>query len=156
MGLGTDSIMTNNNLDMFEEMRMAALVQKQRLADPTVLPSAQVLRLATMGSARALGMDDRIGSVEVGKAADLVVVDLRAPHARPLFRDGGGNVVEQLVWSCGAADVRHPVTDGAVLMEDRVLQTLDVAEVGDLADREARDLLTRAGVFDRRFGSGSR
>jgi 5-methylthioadenosine/S-adenosylhomocysteine deaminase len=152
VGLGTDSNMTNNNLDMFEEMRMAALVQKQAHADPTVLPSDDVLRMATMGSAGALGMADLIGSIEVGKQADLAVVDLRGAHAHPLIDVGRGNVVEQLVWSCSAADVRHTIVSGKVLMRDRALTTLELAEIVDLADRESRHLLTVAGVLERRFG----
>lgn len=155
VGLGTDSNMTNNDLDMFEEMRLAALVQKQRLADPTVLPSADVLRMATMGSARVLGVDHLVGSIEVGKAADLAVVDLRGAHARPIVRQGRTNVVEQLVWACSAGDVRHTVVDGRVLMEDRRLLTLDVDEIVELADREILDLLTSAGVLEKRFGPPS-
>jgi 5-methylthioadenosine/S-adenosylhomocysteine deaminase len=151
LGLGTDSNMTNNNLDMFEEMRMAALVQKQRTADPTVVPSATALRLATMGAAGALGLAGEVGSIEVGKAADLAVVDLGRPHTHPLLRRGRGNVVEHLVWSCNAADVRHTVVAGEVLMEDRRLLTIDLAEALDLADAEELHLLTSAGVLDRRF-----
>ena len=152
VGLGTDSNMTNNDLDMFEEMRLAALVQKQRTGDPTVLPSGQVLRMATMGSARVLGVDHRVGSIEVGKAADLAVVDLRGAHARPIVRHGRTNIVEQLVWACSARDVRHTVVDGRVLMQDRQLLTLDVEEIVELADREIVDLLRSAGVLEKRFG----
>lgn len=156
VGVGTDSNMTNNDLDMFEELRLAALVQKQLTGDPAVLPSAAALRLATMGSAAVLGLDERIGSIEVGKAADLAVVDLRGAHARPLVRRSAehppGNVVEQVVWACNARDVRHTVVDGRVLMRDRTLTTLDVADVVELADREIVDLLRRAGVLERRFG----
>jgi 5-methylthioadenosine/S-adenosylhomocysteine deaminase len=143
--------MTNNNLDLFEEMRMAALVQKQRTPDPTVVPSAAALRLATIGGAGALGLADEVGSIEVGKAADLAVVDLGRPHTRPLVRQGRGNVVEHLVWSCNAGDVRHTVVAGEVLMEDRRLLTIDLAETLDLADAEELHLLASAGVLDRRF-----
>ena len=152
VGLGTDSNMTNNDLDPFEEMRLAALAQKQVRRDPTVLPAEQVLRLATAGSARVLGLADLVGSLEVGKAADLAVVDLGAAHLHPLFTEGGGNVVEQLVWAAHGSDVRHTVVDGRVLMEDRRLLTLDLDEVVDLADREARHLLASAGVLDRVLG----
>ncbi len=151
VGLGTDSIMTNNNLDPFEEMRTAALLQKHHWHDPTVLPSREVLAMATIGSACALGLDAEVGRLDVGKRADLAVVDLDQPHAWPLFTadDGGsGNVIEQLVWSCSAADVRHTVVDGAVLMEDRRLTTIDLDEVRDLVQLEARDLLTKAGLID--------
>lgn len=156
VGLGTDSNMTNNDLDMFEEMRLAALIQKQRLADPAVMTSAEVLRLATLGSAQVLGLADHVGSLEVGKRADLAVVDLRGPHARPVLRRtdpyARTNVVEQLVWASSARDVRHTVVDGRVLMEDRRLLTLDVAEIVDLADRELAHLLEAAGVLEKRFG----
>lgn len=152
VGLGTDSNMTNNNLDMFEEMRMAALVQKQATGDPTVLASAEVLRMATLGSAVALGLDGAVGSLEVGKSADLAVVDLRGAHAHPLVHLGRGNVVEQLVWACAAADVRHTVVAGQVLMEDRHLLTLDAAEVTAMADAEGEHLWRAANVFERRFG----
>jgi 5-methylthioadenosine/S-adenosylhomocysteine deaminase len=154
VGLGTDSNMTNNNLDMFEEMRMAALVQKQRHADPTVMNSAEVLRLATMGSAEVLGLADEVGSVQVGKAADLIVVDLRSAHTHPVLRGSKAtNLVEHLVWSCAAADVRHTVVAGRMLMRDRRLLTIDVEEMAALADSEAQHLLLSAGVFDDRFGA---
>ena len=149
VGLGTDSVMTNNNLDPFEEMRMAALVAKQASADPTVLPSRDVLRMATMGSARALGLAADVGSLEVGKRADIVVVDMTRPHAWPLFRENGGNVVEQLVWSCSGADVRATICDGALLYENDELLTLDLVEIGELVDREARHLLAKAGVLNK-------
>jgi 5-methylthioadenosine/S-adenosylhomocysteine deaminase len=149
VGLGTDSVMTNNNLDPFEEMRMAALIQKQATGDASVLVSRDVLRMATLGSARALGLGDDVGSVEVGKRADLIVVDLDSPHAWPLFAGEPGNVVEQLVWSCNGGDVRHTIVDGHVLMEDRGLTTIDLDEVRDLVDTEARHLLTKAGLAAR-------
>jgi 5-methylthioadenosine/S-adenosylhomocysteine deaminase len=152
VGLGTDSNMTNNDLDMFEEMRMAALVQKQLTGDPTVLSSAQMLRMATMGSAQVLGLSQVVGSLEVGKLADLAVVDLRGVHARPILRYGRTNVVEQLVWACSGRDVRHTVVDGSVLMEDRQMLTLNVEEIVELADRELLHLLDSAGVLESRFG----
>lgn len=155
VGIGTDSNMTNNDLDMFEEMRLTALIQKQLTSDPTVLPARQVLRMATMGSAQVLGMSQSIGSVEVGKRADLAIIDLNGPHSRPLVHHGAGNITEQLVWSCSARDVRHTVVDGAVLMEDRRLTTLDVEMIVDLADRELLDLLRVAGVLEKRFGTDS-
>lgn len=152
VGLGTDSVMTNNNLDMFEETRQAGLLQKLARRDATVLSAPDLLRLATMGSARALGLDAEIGSLEVGKRADLIVVDLHATHCWPVFRERGGNVAEHLVWSCNDADVLHTVVGGEVLMEDRVVRTLDPVEIEELVDREARDLLSKAGVLDRVIG----
>jgi len=148
VGLGTDSVMTNNNLDMFEEMRQAALLQKLALADATVLPCREVLRMATMGSARVLGLDRQVGSLEVGKAADLIVVGLGRAHTWPVFREGGGNVAEQVVYACSGADVRTTVVDGRVLMEDGVVRSLDEREVEEVVHREARHLMVKAGVED--------
>jgi len=152
VGLGTDSVMTNNDLDAFEEMRQAGLLAKLVAGDPTVLPSRQLLSLATRGSAAVLGLADQVGSIEVGKRADLIVVDLDQPRAWPLLREGGANVVEQLVWAGSGADVRFTICDGRVLLDERRLTTLDLAEIGDLVDAEARHLLAAAGVLDAVLG----
>ncbi len=151
VGLGTDSNMTNNNLDMIEEMRMASLVQKQRLRDPAVMSSFESLRLATRGSAEALGMDAEIGSIEQGKRADVAIIDLGAPHMRPIVEYGRTNIVEQVVWSACGTDVRDTIVDGKVLMRNRVVQTLQTADLNEVADAQLLDLLTRAGVLDKRF-----
>lgn len=151
VGLGTDSNMTNNNLDMFEEMRMASLVQKQRLRDPAVMSCIEMLRLATIGSAKALGLADQIGSIEVGKCADLIVVDLSAPHLRPIVNFGRTNIVEQLVWSANGGDVRDSIVDGNVLMQNRQIQTLSIGQLAEHADQQLLDLLKRAGVLENRF-----
>lgn len=146
VGLGTDSVMTNNNLDMFEEMRQAGLVQKLRTLDASAMPCRMLLRLATIESARALGLGDDVGSLEIGKKADVIVVDLRSAHAWPAFRENGGNVAEQLVYACNAGDVRTTIVDGRILMDERNITTLDPAEVEATVDREARHLLAKAGV----------
>ncbi|MBI4260413.1 MAG: amidohydrolase [Actinobacteria bacterium] len=152
VGLGTDSVMTNNNLDMVEEMRQAGLLQKLHRRDATVMSAPSLLRLATIGSARALGLGDRIGTLEVGKAADLIVVDLHTAHAWPAFRERGGNVAEHIVWSSNDSDVLATVVEGRVLMEDRVVETIEFDEIEELVDREARDLLAKAGVLDSVIG----
>ncbi len=96
-----------------------------------------------------MGLGDDIGSIEPGKRADLAVVGLDRPHAWPVLSDGdGGNVIEQLVWSCSGSDVRYTLVDGVVLLDDRRLTTLDLAEIADLVPREARHLLSKAGVLD--------
>jgi 5-methylthioadenosine/S-adenosylhomocysteine deaminase len=145
VGLGSDSVMTNNNLDLFEEMRQAALVQKLVRDDAAALPCQDVLAMATLGSAAALGLGEEIGSLEVGKRADLIVVDLNRPHLWPLL-DGASNLVEQLVYSASGADVRTTVVDGRVLMEDGVVLTLDAAEVDEAVHREIKHLLNQAGL----------
>jgi 5-methylthioadenosine/S-adenosylhomocysteine deaminase len=144
VGLGSDSMMTNNNLDLFEEMRQAALVQKLVQGDATVMPCQSVLAMATMGSARALGLGDEIGSLEIGKRADLIVVGLDQAHLWPLV---GNNLVAQLVYSASGSDVRTTIVGGEVLMEEGVVATIDEAEVRELVDRELTDLLQKAGVL---------
>jgi 5-methylthioadenosine/S-adenosylhomocysteine deaminase len=147
VGLGTDSIMTNNNLDLFEEMRQAALVQKLTLEDATAMPCREVFAMATAGSAAALAQGDQIGTIEVGRRADVIVVGLDACHLWPLLTGEHNNVLAQLVYSSNASDVRTTIVDGEVLMEDGVVATIDRDEVSELVGREARDLLTKAGVL---------
>jgi 5-methylthioadenosine/S-adenosylhomocysteine deaminase len=147
VGLGTDSVMTNNNLDLFEEMRQAALVQKLTLEDATVMSCREVFAMATTGSAAALGLGDQIATIEVGRRADLIIVGLDACHLWPLLTGAHNNVLAQLVYSAHATDVRTTIVDGEVLMEDGVVATIDQDEVSELVGREARDLLTKAGVL---------
>jgi 5-methylthioadenosine/S-adenosylhomocysteine deaminase len=129
LGLGTDGAASNNDLDMFEEMLTAALLAKHVTGDPTVAPAPAVLEMATRGGARALGMEDRLGSLEPGKRADLIVVDLSTPRLHPLY-----DAVSHLVYAAKGADVRHVVVEGRIVMRDRRITTLDEAAV--LADAE--------------------
>jgi 5-methylthioadenosine/S-adenosylhomocysteine deaminase len=139
LGLGTDGAASNNDLDMFEEMLTAALLAKHATGDPTVAPAPAVLEMATLGGARALGMEDRIGSLEPGKRADLVVVGLEEPRLHPLY-----DPVSHLVYAAKGADVRDVVVEGRVIMRDRRVLTLDeravVAEADRLRDQVRRSL----------------
>jgi 5-methylthioadenosine/S-adenosylhomocysteine deaminase len=141
VSLGADGAACNNRLDMFTEMRTAALLQKA-LHGPEVLPAARALRMATIDGARAMGLDKEIGSLEVGKRADVIVVDLAQPHSSP-HRD---EVVSALVYSAGSSDVRTTIIDGRVVMRDRELLTLIEADVIAEANREAGALGERAGL----------
>ena len=120
VGLGTDGAASNNNLDMFEAMDFAAKLHKLTTMDPTVLPAAQVLEMATIGGARALRMDREIGSLEKGKKADIIVVETDSAHAQPLF-----NVYSQLVYDVKGSDVGTSIINGKVVMLDRKVLTLD-------------------------------
>src|SRR5467141_3099187 len=142
VGIGADGAPCNNRLDAFAEMRLAALIQKPRLG-PDALPAAQALELATLGGARALGLEAEIGSIEVGKCADLIVLDLEGPHAQP----EGADLVSRIVYSARAADVRHVIVNGRIVVRDGVLKTADTAEIRRKANAEARRL--RAKALDR-------
>src|SRR5215510_409840 len=119
VSLGADGAPCNNRLDMFTEMRTAALLQKA-LNGPEALPAARALRMATIDGARALGLDEEIGSIEIGKRADVAVVDLYQAHSSPT-----SDVVSALVYSAQAPDVRATIIDGRVVMRDRALLTLN-------------------------------
>jgi 5-methylthioadenosine/S-adenosylhomocysteine deaminase len=124
VGLGTDGCASNNNLDMFQEMDMAAKVHKVHRLDPTVMPAETVLEMATLGGARVLGMEREIGSLEVGKRADVIILDLEKPHLQPVY-----NVVSQLVYAAIGADVRDVFIDGKPVMRNRRLLTLNEEEI---------------------------
>lgn len=140
LALGADGAPCNNNLDAWTELRHAALLAKVRTG-VTTLPARRALRLATIDGARALGLDDRIGSVEPGKRADLAVVRLDGAHVEP-----GGDVFSRLVYACGARDVAHVLVDGEVVVRDREHQRLDVARVKARARDQARRLVARAQI----------
>ena len=135
VALGADGAPCNNRLDGFEEMRLAALIQKPRLG-PQALPAARVLEIATLGGARALGLEHEIGSIELGKRADLVVLDLSGPHGQPEDSD----LVSRIVYSARAADVRHVMVDGRVVVRDGRLKTVDWEEIRREANRAAKRL----------------
>jgi cytosine/adenosine deaminase-related metal-dependent hydrolase len=141
VALGADGAPCNNRLDAFTEMRLAALVQKPRLG-PDAMPAAQVLEIATLGGARALGLEAEIGSIEVGKKADLAVLDLGGPHAQPESAD----LVSRIVYSARASDVRHVIVDGKVVVKDGGLRTAKLAEISREAEKCVRSLKRRAGV----------
>jgi cytosine/adenosine deaminase-related metal-dependent hydrolase len=141
VGIGADGAPCNNRLDAFTEMRLAALIQKPRLG-PEALPAAQALELATLGGARALGLETEIGSVEVGKRADLIVLDLDGPHAQPAEAD----LISRIVYSARAADVRHVVVDGRLVVKDGVLKTASPEEIRRAANAQARRLRRAVGV----------
>jgi 5-methylthioadenosine/S-adenosylhomocysteine deaminase len=124
VGLATDGAASNNNQDLFEEMDLAAKLQKISRMDPRALPAAQVVEMATIGGARALHLEKLIGSLEAGKQADLIVVDTSAPHATPMY-----NVYSELVFALKATDVRTVVIAGRVIMDERKMLTLNEDEI---------------------------
>jgi 5-methylthioadenosine/S-adenosylhomocysteine deaminase len=120
VGLGTDGCASNNNLDLFQEMDSAAKLHKVHRLDPTVMPSEVVLEMATLGGAKVVGLEKEIGSLEVGKKADIIILDLNRPHLQPIY-----SIISHLVYSATGADVRDVIIDGKLIMQDRKLLTLD-------------------------------
>ncbi len=124
VGLGTDGCASNNNLDLFSEMDTAAKLHKVHAMDPTVVDAATVLRMTTIDGAKALGLQDITGSLEIGKKADVIVIDTHKPHLTPMY-----NAVSHLVYAASGNDVTHSVINGKLVMEDRKLLTLDLDEI---------------------------
>jgi len=139
IGLGTDGAASNNDLDMFEAMRIASLLQKVRTGDPRALGAAAALEMATLGGARALGLASQIGSLEPGKRADVIVVGMQAARQTPMY-----DPISHLVYTTRGDDVRTTIVNGRVLMRDRHVLTLDEGAV--LAAARAWAVKVRAAV----------
>jgi 5-methylthioadenosine/S-adenosylhomocysteine deaminase len=135
VGLGTDGCASNNDMDLWGEMDAAAKLHKVHRMDPTVMGAAATVRMATVESARALGLEGSIGSLEQGKRADVIVIDTHQPHLSPLYHPAS-----HLVYSGRAGDVRHVMVDGRWVVRDGRILTLDVD-----------DLVLRGKTFGRGF-----
>jgi len=141
VSLGADGAACNNRLDMFTEMRTAALLQKVKHG-PDALPAPRVLRMATMDGANALGLGNEIGSLEVGKRADIAIVRLGRLHTTPKMDD----IVSSVVYAAQTTDVEMVLVNGVLLMRDRKLLRVNELEVLEEANNESRFLLDRAGL----------
>jgi len=138
VSLGTDSPCSNNAADMFEVMKVAALLHKGVNRNPTVLSAQQVLKMATLDGARALCWDNEIGSIEVGKRADLAIINFEKPHLCPLY-----NEFSHLVYATKSSDVETVIINGKIVMENRRLTTLDVDKVIKMVEKAKNRLLER-------------
>ncbi|HZH78545.1 MAG TPA: 5'-deoxyadenosine deaminase, partial [Archangium sp.] len=138
--LGADGAPCNNNLDMFQEMRLAALLHKPRVG-PRGMPPERVLEMATLGGARALGLEAEVGSLEEGKRADITVVDLSDLHSTP---SDPRDVLSPLVYAARSTDVVHVLIEGKPVLKDGVLLTLDAAAVATQARQHSARIASRA------------
>ena len=139
VGLGTDGAASNNSLDMFETMKVCALLHKAHRWDATVLDAQKTLDLATIEGARALGLQDKVGSIEVGKKADIIMLDMHSPNLNPIH--GKETVVSDLVYSASPANVDTTMVDGQLLMTNRQLLTLDLQQTVQNAAKMANQLV---------------
>ncbi len=139
VGLGTDGASSNNNVDMLEEVRAAALLQKLHTGDASALPAYQALHMATAGGARALGMQEQIGRLVNGLKADIVIMDMHKPHLYPLF-----DIYAQIVYAAASSDVHTVIIDGRVVLENCRVLTLDEDVIMAEAQRCAELLVQRS------------
>lgn len=142
VSLGADGAPCNNNLDMFNEMRLAALIQKP-IHGPTCMDAKTVFRMATIGGAKAVGMEKEIGSIEVGKKADIVLLNLQNFHTYPSY---DVDPISRIVYSATRADVETTIVDGKIVMENRVMKTVDKSIVLREANRSIKRLLQIANI----------
>ncbi|OYT52414.1 N-ethylammeline chlorohydrolase [Candidatus Bathyarchaeota archaeon ex4484_135] len=138
VALGTDGPSSNNTADMFETMKFASLLQKVASGDPTALPARQVLEMATIRGAEALSWSDEIGSIEPGKKADIIVVDLKKPHLTPLYDEES-----HLVYAARSSDVKTVFVNGRPVVENGRLTTMSLEEIMEMAAKAREDLLSR-------------
>lgn len=139
MSLGTDGTASNNNMDLFEEMKIAALLQKVNNMDPTVMSAENVYKMATINGANALGLENEIGNIKAGKKADLILVNMKTPKLTP-FR----NPISHLVYSANGGDVDTVLCNGNILMKNKELITLNEAKVIEIAENASKDLLSKS------------
>jgi cytosine/adenosine deaminase-related metal-dependent hydrolase len=141
VSLGCDGGPSNNCYDMIREMKTVSLLQKVRLLDPLVLDAETALEMATINGAKALGLQKEVGSIEVGKKADLILVSLRKPHLVPPL-----NPVSHLVYAANGSDVETVIIDGKIVMRDRVVKTIEEEHVIRHANERGTKLLARSGL----------
>jgi len=125
VSIGTDSVASNNNLDLFEEMKFASLLQKVNTTKPKILPSDEVINMATLNGAKSLGLENDIGSLEVGKAADMILIDINSPNLVPMSKQISSN----LVYAANGSNVHTTICNGEILMENRKLTKLNEEEI---------------------------
>jgi 5-methylthioadenosine/S-adenosylhomocysteine deaminase len=140
VGIGTDGCASNNDMDMFREMDTAAKVHKVTSLNPTLMNAETVCKIATIGGAKVLGLDKLIGSIEKGKKADVILVDINQPHLTPLY-----NCYSQLVYAARGADVKTSIINGRIVMKDRRLLTIDI----DTAMKNVRSVA--AGIINQKL-----
>jgi cytosine/adenosine deaminase-related metal-dependent hydrolase len=141
VGLGCDGGPSNNSYDMVREMKTASLLQKVRTMDPLALRAETVLQMATVNGATAVGLQDQVGSLEVGKKADIIIVNMQKPHLTPAF-----NPVSHLVYAAEGSDVETTIIDGKIIMENRTVKSLNEERIIDDANEHATRLLQRAKI----------
>jgi len=141
VGLGTDGGPSSNDYDMIRAMRWASYLHKVRLLDPEVMPNEQVIEMATINGAKAMGLEDQIGSLEAGKKADFIVIDLNKPHLTPTV-----NPLSAIVCNMTGKDVATVVIDGKIVVQDGEVLTMDEARILTEANQRAEQLYQRAGI----------
>lgn len=144
VGLGSDQTPLNNNCNMFSEMKLASQFSRGKLQNPKVMPAWKTLKLATVAAAKAIGLEDEIGSLKTGKKADIIIIDLNQPTLCPFIADPVRNIIPNLVYAARGNEVQTVIIDGKVVMEDWKIKTINEDKVLSDAQRAANELSKRA------------
>ena len=138
VGLGTDGCASNNNLDLFSEMDTAAKLHKVNAMDPTLMDALTVLKMATIEGAKSLGLQDITGSLEIGKKADVIIIDTHKPHLVPVY-----NPVSHIVYSAQGSDVQDVIVNGRILIKDRKFLTVDLENIIEKVNTFSKNIKKR-------------
>ena len=130
IGLGTDGAASNNSLDLFETMKFAALLHKHARWDPTVTKAYDIVKMATIDGAKCLGIEEKIGSLETGKTADIIILDVEKPYWKPCY-----NPIFNLVYSCKASDVETVIVNGKIIVKNKKLTTVDEEKIMEVVEK---------------------
>lgn len=136
VALGTDGSSSNNNVNMFEEINLAAIIHKGISGNPTSIPAMTALQMATINGAKGLGLDNEIGSLEAGKKADITIIDLNKPHFYPMH-----DVVSSMAYTAQASDVETVIINGKIIMENYDIKTIDVEKVYENVEKSIKRLI---------------
>lgn len=147
VSIGTDGAQSNNSLDILRDLKIGTLIQKQKYEDATFFPAREALRMVTIKGAEALGMKDKIGSLEKGKLADIISLDIKRSNLCPIHKNSIENLYSTIVYSACGADVSDVIVNGIVLMENRAVKVVDRNEIINEAQMGAETLMKNAGLI---------
>lgn len=147
VSIGTDGAQSNNSLDLLRDLKTGVLIQKQQYDDATFISAKEALKIVTINGAKALGMEKEIGSLEAGKKADIIAVDIKNTNINPLHRSSVNNVYSAIVYSAAGSDVSDVIVNGRVLMKDRVVLSMNREEIIRESHRASETILKKAGLI---------
>lgn len=147
ISIGTDGPQSNNSLDLLRDLKIGSLIQKNALADPEFFPAVQAVEMATINGAKALGLDDKIGSLEIGKQADFICLSLERANLYPFITDYPDSVYSQIVYSASGANISDVYVDGTCLLLDGEIKKVDPGRIVGQAQKYAREYLMKRGMI---------
>lgn len=147
VSIGTDGAQSNNSLDILRDLKIGNLIQKQKYQDATFFPARDALRMVTINGAEALGMKDKIGSLEKGKLADIIALDMRRTSLCPIHKNSIENLYSTIVYSASGADISDVFINGNIIMENHIVKVVDRDEIINAAQIGAEKLMKNAGLI---------